>query len=141
MAKKKKYKVEEIVKALQEADGYVSKAAHILGCTPRTVYNYRDESPAIAEAWESIREKRHDFVENALHKRIQAGSDTAIIFYLKTQARDRGYVERVEHKEVTWQDEIIAGLQSGKIKPDDVKAAFDNDIAADFFKRAGINAG
>lgn len=96
MAKKKKYKIDEIVKALQEADGYVSKAAHILGCTPRTVYNYRDESPAIAEAWESIREKRHDFVENALHKRIQAGSDTAIIFYLKTQAKDRGYVERQE---------------------------------------------
>ena len=96
MAKKNGYTAEQIINALTEAEGYVSKAASILKCTPRTVYNYRDRYVSVAEAWEAIREKRHDFVENALHKQIRDGNVTATIFYLKTQAKHRGYVERQE---------------------------------------------
>ena len=96
MARKKQYKVQEVVDALEAADGYVSKTASLLGCSTQTVYNYRDESPTVREAWENIREKRHDFVENALHKQIKDGNTTATIFYLKTQAKHRGYVERQE---------------------------------------------
>jgi hypothetical protein len=96
MAKKNGYTAQQVIKAIEDADGYVSKAASILKCSPRTVYNYRDKFPTVAEAWEAIREKRHDYVENALHKLIREGNVTAIIFYLKTQAKDRGYVERQE---------------------------------------------
>lgn len=93
---KKAYTAQQVIDALVEADGYVSKAASILRCTAQTVYNYRDRYATVAEAWEDIREKRHDFVENALHRQIKDGNITAIIFYLKTQAKDRGYVERRE---------------------------------------------
>ena len=96
MAKKNGYTAQQIIDALNDADGYVSKTASLLKCTPRTVYNYRDKFPTVAEAWEAIREKRHDYVENALHLQIRDGNITAIIFYLKTQAKDRGYVERQE---------------------------------------------
>ena len=96
MAKKNGWTAQQVIDALENADGYVSKAASLLGCSSRTVYNYRDKYVTVAEAWINIRERRHDFVENALHKRIQSGSDTAIIFYLKTQAKDRGYIERQE---------------------------------------------
>ena len=96
MAKKEKYKVSEVISAIKEADGYVSKAASILRCSSVTVYNYANRHPTIRAAWDDIRERRHDFVENALHKRIKGGSDTAIIFYLKTQAKQRGYIERQE---------------------------------------------
>lgn len=98
MAKKHQFTSQQVIQALQDADGYVSKAASILGCGTTTIYNYRDKYSSVAVAWKDIREKRHDFVENALHKRIQSGSDTAIIFYLKTQAKQRGYVERQEHE-------------------------------------------
>lgn len=96
MTKKAQYTAAEITEALERGNGYVSKVASLLGCTPRTVYNYRDRYPTVAEAWESIREARHDFVENALHKAINEGNVTAIIFYLKTQAKQRGYIERQE---------------------------------------------
>lgn len=96
MAKKKRYTAQQVIDALEKAQGYVSKAASILGCSSQTVYNYRDEYKTVKEAWDGIRERRHDFVENALHNAIKEGNVTAIIFYLKTQAKQRGYVERQE---------------------------------------------
>ena len=96
MAKKNSYKATQVIAALEEGQGYVSKAASLLGCTPKTVYNYRDRYPTIAEAWLGIRERRTDFVENKLQEQIDKGNVTAIIFYLKTQAKERGYVERQE---------------------------------------------
>jgi hypothetical protein len=96
MARKSSYTAEQIISALHEADGYVSKAASILGCSAATMYNYRIRYSTVAEAWNDIHEKRHDFVENALHKLIKSGNPAAIIFYLKTQAKGRGYVERQE---------------------------------------------
>lgn len=97
MANDNRYTAQQVINAIKEADGYVSKTASLLGCSVQTVYNYRNNYPTVATVWHDVREKRHDFVENALHKRIKEGSDTAIIFYLKTQAKDRGYVERQEH--------------------------------------------
>ncbi|MCO5190729.1 MAG: helix-turn-helix domain-containing protein [Anaerolineae bacterium] len=94
MAKKSAYTVQQVIDALYKGGGYVSKAASILGCVPQTVYNYRDRHPTIAAEWNAIREARHDFVENALHEQIRQGNITAIIFYLKTQAKSRGYVEQ-----------------------------------------------
>lgn len=99
MAKKNAYTTQQVIDALQDAKGYVSKTASLLHCTPQTVYNYAERYPTVRQAWDDIREERHDFVENALAKRINEGSDTAIIFYLKTQCKARGYIERsqIEH--------------------------------------------
>ena len=96
MARSNGFTAAQVIKALEDADGYVSKTASLLGCSVPTVYNYRDRYATVAEAWQNIRERRHDFVENALHKQIKEGNMTGIIFYLKTQAKDRGYVERSE---------------------------------------------
>jgi hypothetical protein len=96
MAKKNGYTAAQVIAALEAADGYVSKTASLLGCSPQTVYNYRNRFPTVAEAWAGIRERRHDFVENKLHMLIKDGNVAATIFYLKTQAKDRGYVERQE---------------------------------------------
>ncbi len=105
MAKKNGYTATQVIEALEEAQGYVSKTASLLGCSPRTIYYYRDRFVSVAEAWQGIREKRTDFVENKLQQQIDSGNITAIIFYLKTQAKDRGYVERQE----------ITGAEGGKL--------------------------
>ena len=96
MPKKDRYKAGDVAKAITTAQGFVSKAADILGCHVSTVYTYIEKYAAVKDALEATREKRHDFVENKLIAAIDAGNVTAMIFYLKTQAKHRGYVERVE---------------------------------------------
>lgn len=91
----------QVVKAAHAQKGFVTKIAQSLGVTAKTIYSYRDRYPDVADAIEEAREQRHDFVENKLMERINAGSDTAIIFYLKTQCKSRGFVER---QEVTGRD-------------------------------------
>lgn len=86
-----------VIAALRESQGYMSKAASLLGVTVQTVYNYRKRWASVEAAWQALREERNDFVESSLQKLIAEGNVTAIIFYLKTQARDRGYGEKVEH--------------------------------------------
>lgn len=96
MAKKRRYSAQEVSDAITKAQGYVSSAASILGCHVTTVYNYIERYDMVKQAVNETREKRHDFVENALMTQIKEGNTTATIFYLKTQAKQRGYVERQE---------------------------------------------
>lgn len=87
---------DQIIAALKEANGYLSQAAGILKCSRQTIYNRIRDYPTIGRALDEIREARTDYVENQLMKLIKAENVTAIIFYLKCQAKDRGYVERQE---------------------------------------------
>lgn len=97
---KKRYTNQQVIEALNKSKGYVSKAAALLKCTTRTVYNYIEREAEIKEARDVLIDARHDHVEMALHKRINSGDTTAIIFYLKTQCKLRGYVERQEIKPI-----------------------------------------
>lgn len=96
MAKKRRYTAKEVAEAIERTDGYVSKAADYLGCHVTTVYDYMNRYDTVKDAVKQVREKRHDFVENAIMRAIKADNVTAMIFYAKTQMKDRGYVERQE---------------------------------------------
>lgn len=96
MAQPEKFTAEQIANALIEAKGFVSVAAKNLGCAPNTVRNYIKRYATCAQAVEDTREEMKDFAESKLFTEIKNGNITAIIFYLKTQAKDRGYVERAE---------------------------------------------
>ena len=91
-----KYTASQIIDALQTQEGRVALAAEQLGCTAQTIYNYRDRFPSIGEFIKHKAEKRLDMVENKLWDAIMDGNIAAIIFYLKTQGKERGYVERQE---------------------------------------------
>lgn len=82
--------------ALQKTTGLAALAADELGCTVRTVNRYAVRYAAVREARLHMKEKRKDIAEGKLWGLINDGNITAIIFYLKTQAKDRGYVERIE---------------------------------------------
>jgi hypothetical protein len=96
---------EKMIDALKEARGFVSKACFILGCGRTHFYSKLKQYTTVQQALEDIREERTDFVENKLMNLIDAENVTAIIFYLKTQAKHRGYVERQE----------ITGADGGKL--------------------------
>jgi len=81
------------------------------------LYNYLKKYATAQQALDDTREKRHEWVENKLIQQIDADNLTAIIFYLKTQGKHLGYVER---QEVTGADgapqqvEIIEVNRSGQ---------------------------
>lgn len=88
-----------IIKALRESRGLVAVAARKLGCARQTIYNRAEKSEAVREALEEAREFTTDVAEAALFRAIEQGEAWAVCFYLKTQGKGRGYVERqeVEH--------------------------------------------
>ena len=87
---------EQVINAIKESQGYIAQAAGILGVSRSTFYNYLKKFSTAQETLEVVRESRHDHVESKLMQLINKGNVTAIIFYLKTQCKNRGYVERQE---------------------------------------------
>lgn len=92
----KRFTANEIVEAIRQERGFVSRAARRLGCSRMTVYRATEKYASVREAIEDAREDMKDTAEAKLYQQIDEGNTTALIFYLKTQAKDRGYVERQE---------------------------------------------
>lgn len=86
----------QVIDAIQRADGYVSTAAANLGVARATVYRFIEKYPKVREALADAREAQVDFAEGVLQGLIAEGNVAAVIFYLKTQGKQRGYVERTE---------------------------------------------
>lgn len=87
---------EQAIAAVRETKGFVTTIAKRLGCSRKHVYTLADKFPTVKAAIEEEREGVKDFAEGKLLEQINAGNITAIIFYLKTQAKGRGYIERLE---------------------------------------------
>src|SRR3972149_6128003 len=90
------YAVDHVIQAIHETKGLVSLAAQRLGCGRRTMYRYIRKFPTVAQALQEEREAMTDLAELALYNKIQQGEGWAVCFYLKTQGRHRGYIERHE---------------------------------------------
>lgn len=91
-----RYTNEQVKEALEATRGMITQAAIKLGCNPQTVYNYVNASPELQAALVMEREKMGDIAELALFKKIMTGEHWAISFYLATQHKKRGYVQRQE---------------------------------------------
>ena len=76
-------------------------AGRILKCHAKTVQKYAAKYPALREYVEQRRGERVDMIEGVLYQKAAAGEIAAVIFFLKTQGKDRGYTER---QEVTGED-------------------------------------
>jgi len=86
----------EYATAVMEAQGLISVAARRLGVDRSAIYQAAKKHPEVKQAIEDARERTTDLAEGKLFQKINDGDNTAIIFYLKTQAKQRGYVERQE---------------------------------------------
>jgi len=89
-------KKREFLKAYDNTLGNVSSACRMAGIARSTYYEWVKSDKDFRERIDEIREGTRDFAESLLLKRMRDEDTTAIIFYLKTQCKDRGYVERVE---------------------------------------------
>ncbi len=71
-------------------------AAQRLGCEAKTIYNYRDRYASVRAEMEQQGGMVNDIAEMKLYQAIMEGEQWAVVFRLKTKAKDRGYTERTE---------------------------------------------
>lgn len=118
IAKKgERYTAAQVIQAIRDTKGMLTVAAKRLGCAPDTVYRYVREYPTVAAVVKEQRESVTDMAELALYKAIQEGEGWAVCFYLKTQGKGRGYIERqeVEHSGAIG---IVKGYITRDVTPD-----------------------
>lgn len=85
-----------MLEALEKSLGIATSACKSVGISRETHYRWIKEDPDYKAAVDSVGDMTIDFVESQLHKQIREGNSTATIFFLKTKAKKRGYVERQE---------------------------------------------
>jgi hypothetical protein len=95
-----------MAQAIHDSRGMVHVAARQLGVARKTVYDYLKKHKRLRDLLEEERAYTTDTAELALYHAIANGEAWAVCFYLKTQGKDRGYVERTE----------IAGVEDKPIK-------------------------
>lgn len=88
--------LDEIEQALRDTKGMVSVAAKKLGFQRSALYDRIQKSERLQQAIADEREAMTDTAELALHRAIVNGEAWAVCFYLKTQGKSRGYVEKQE---------------------------------------------
>lgn len=98
MSKKrvKVYPTRVIRDALTATYGLVKPAAAALGCTPATIRQRLRDDPELMRHRDQCREDALDVAESALMGAVETGEAWAVCFMLKTQGKERGYVERQE---------------------------------------------
>ena len=94
--KRERYTQQQVADALFSAGGIQTEAARILGCTKTTLNGYVMRYPYLQEVLHQAKEDKLDMAESKLFEKIESGNMTAIIFYLKCQGKNRGYVEKGE---------------------------------------------
>ena len=85
----------QVTEALLKSDGNLTAAASKLGVTRQAVYNYIKRYD-LQSVIEDARENMVDEAVGQLHRLVRDGNLGATIFYLKTQAKGRGFTERIE---------------------------------------------
>ena len=87
---------DRLLESLKECSGIVTFACEKVGLSRQTFYRWCRDDPEFKERVDAINELQIDVAEASLLKKIQKGDTTAIMFYLKTKGKDRGYSERRE---------------------------------------------
>lgn len=71
--------------------GFIAEAARQAIVPRRNVYNWLRNDPLFREVFNEVKETFIDFAKCKLLEKIEKGNVRAIIFYLRTYAKDRGY--------------------------------------------------
>jgi hypothetical protein len=85
-----------LLEALEKSLGVVTTACKQVGIARKTYYLWIAKDKAFKDAVDDISNVALDFAESKLHSLIRDENPTAIIFYLKTKGKKRGYIERQE---------------------------------------------
>jgi len=95
-SKKRDQTAQRIIDAIQASSGLLTLAAKKADVTYTTVWRYTQDYPLVKQAVIEAKERMLDFAEGKLYEKIKEGDVASIFFYLKTQGKVRGYIERAE---------------------------------------------
>ena len=85
-----------LLEALEKSLGVVTTACKKVGVGRTTYYDWYNTDKEFKDSVDELKNVALDFAESQLHKQIQDNSTAATIFYLKTQGKKRGYIEKQE---------------------------------------------
>jgi cell division inhibitor SulA len=85
-----------MISALEKHLGNVTTSCRAVGIHHSTHYEWIQKDKKYKDKVISLQEVTKDFAESKLMKLIEGGDTSATIFFLKTRAKDRGYIERTE---------------------------------------------
>jgi|TARA_R110001599_G_scaffold349271_1_gene577284 hypothetical protein len=100
--KKKKFVV-----GLRNNLGNISKACDAVGISRTTYYDWIESDDLFKEDVGHIKESLLDLAECKLLENIEDNQNIAIIFYLKTKGKKRGYIEKQEVEVVRPISEVL----------------------------------
>lgn len=100
-----------MIAALEKTLGVVTPACQEVGIARSTHYRWMEEDEVYKSQVESLLDFQIDFVESKLFENINNGDTSSTIFYLKTKARHRGYVERKELDHTTKGEKITTPIK------------------------------
>lgn len=83
-----------MIEALKKSLGIVTVAAKTCGIERKTHYRWLESDPKYKAEVEELKNIALDFVEGQLFTQIKNNEVASTIFYLKTQGKTRGYIER-----------------------------------------------
>ncbi len=107
---KTEHKKRAMIQALEKTLGVITTACKTADVGRTQFYEWLKTDAEFKSEVDNIKNIALDFAESQLHKQIQEGNTTATIFFLKTQGKKRGYVERQEvevqeRKPLSWLNE------------------------------------
>ena len=126
MNKSEQLKKENLLKALEKSLGIVSTACVSIGISRTTYYKYYNEDKEFKQSVDSIGDIALDCAESQLFELIKEKNVTAIIFYLKTKGKKRGYVEKLQAGDQKLPDAIEISFVDGNGN----KTPFDEQMAS-----------
>ena len=95
-AKDREAAMADFLIAYEKSLGVLKPACDMTGMCRKTIWEWRKKYPEFDAACHDCEETAVDFVETKLYKLINDGAEASTIFYLKTKAKHRGYIERQE---------------------------------------------
>lgn len=128
---------DQLIDAIKKNAGIVSgilqtlKKEYNIEVTRNAIYDRRYKDPAIEAAFIEAEEMTADVAENRLLDAIRSGNMKAVMFYLKTKGKKRGYVERQEMTGADGKAITITDPLAGFSKEELMKIAGLTDTTAD----------
>ena len=86
-----------ILEALNNSLGVVTDALKSTNLSRTQFYKWMKDDPDFKADVEEVQNVAIDFAESQLYSLISEKNPTAVIFYLKTKGKHRGYIERIEN--------------------------------------------